>query len=449
MTVALLLSFCFGANAEEQKQYSIDEHKKHLDSIMNDNGFTLTFFEKIREAEEKGENDIRRAIVDFCAGVKDKWGTDSSDIIKRKLFNRLNRAWPRGEPFLANEVLKEMKNELIENKLEKINVESLSVELGDQVPPLTLISIQAGSFMMGSPTSANPPPLPRNRPPSPSSMSSASATGRTAPSSAKIATKTTAAPWEISFRYEAGRGYEIGRDDLETQHQVRITKPFFMGVYPVTQAQYEAVMGNNPSIFKNKPDSPQRPVENVSRDDANEFCKRLSQKTGRKIRLPTEAEWEYACRAGTTTRFNTGDDLSTYDAQFSIGETIVVGTFRPNAWGLYDMHGNVLEWCSDWFGRYPGKTVADPKGPPQGTHVVLRGGAHNAKRPWGCRSAARSYANPYKRSSDLMDLQSDGSDSDESGEKDEKKDTISQSAEQGRLREMGSTFGFRVVIERE
>jgi len=193
--------------------------------------------------------------------------------------------------------------------------------------------------------------------------------------------------------------------DEQPQHRVKITKPFYMGVYVVTQAQYEAVMGANPSNFKGE----SNPVEQVSWNDTVEFCKKLSAKTGQTVRLPTEAEWEYACRAGTTTPFNTGETISTdqanYNGNFTYGsgskgeyrqKTVVVGSFAPNAWGLYDMHGNVWEWCQDWSGSYPSAEMVDPVGPENGQLRVLRGGS------WQCdsrhyRSASRSRTFPGSR----------------------------------------------------
>jgi formylglycine-generating enzyme required for sulfatase activity len=193
----------------------------------------------------------------------------------------------------------------------------------------------------------------------------------------------------------------------ETQHQVTITKPFYMGVHEVTQAQWQAVMGNNPSYFKGD----DNPVEMVSWDDAVEFCRKLSSKSGRKVRLPTEAEWEYACRARTTTAFNTGETISTdqenYNGDYTYGngrkgvyrgKTTPVGSFGANAWGLYDMHGNVFEWCSDWYGDYDLENIKDPQGVSSGTNRVVRGGSWNYI-PWFCRSANRNSIVPGGRGS--------------------------------------------------
>jgi len=154
-----------------------------------------------------------------------------------------------------------------------------------------------------------------------------------------------------------------GYDSEKPQHKVTV-KPFLMGKYPITQAQWIAVMDNNPSYFKGD----NRPVEKVSWHDGVEFCKRLFDKTGKAYRLPSESEWEYACRAGTTTPFYFGEtittDLANYNGTrtYASGpkgvyrkETNDVGSFPPNAFGLYDMHGNVWEWCADlWHDNYDG-----------------------------------------------------------------------------------------------
>jgi formylglycine-generating enzyme required for sulfatase activity len=190
---------------------------------------------------------------------------------------------------------------------------------------------------------------------------------------------------------------EPERRDDETQHRVTLTQGYWLGIHPVTQAQWQAVTGNNPSSFKGDT----LPVEFVSWDDCQEFVKKLGQKTGRRFRLPTEAEWEYACRAGTTTPFHFGETISTdqanYDGNYTYGNgkkgvwrraTTPVGSFPANAWGLYDMHGNVWEWCLDWYGPYPQGVRKDPQSINNGTARVRRGGSWYFG-PRNCRSAFR------------------------------------------------------------
>jgi formylglycine-generating enzyme required for sulfatase activity len=183
------------------------------------------------------------------------------------------------------------------------------------------------------------------------------------------------------------------------QHKVKITKAFFMGTTEVTQAQWKAVMGNNPSDFHGD----DLPVEKVSWDDCQEFLKILSAKEGKTYRLPTEAEWEYACRAGSTTRFNVGDDGNTFDGvvwhlQNSDFRTHPVGQKKPNAWGLYDMHGNVWELCQDWYEEdyYKRSPTNDPAGPETGDGRVSRGGSW-AIGLRGCRSAYRTVGDASAR----------------------------------------------------
>ncbi len=172
----------------------------------------------------------------------------------------------------------------------------------------------------------------------------------------------------------------------------------------MTQEQYERVMGpgTNPSARKGEP---ARPVENVTWQEARDFCTRLSERpeekaAGRRYRLPTEAEWEYACRAGTTTPFSCGDQLTGERANCNGGEDggpVPVGSYPPNAWGLYDMHGNVAEWCADGHGPYPEGPLRDPTGPETGLSRVVRGGSW-ADPPSECRSAARGLERPAARS---------------------------------------------------
>ena len=165
---------------------------------------------------------------------------------------------------------------------------------------------------------------------------------------------------------------EKDRRDNENQHEVTLTKPFYMGKYEVTQEQWESVMGNNPSYRK----TAKYPVTNVSWEDCQEFIKKLNEKTKGGYRLPTESEWEYACRAGTTTAYSFGDKITPKDANYydsKIGKPVAVGSYKPNAFGLYDMHGNVWEWCEDLYGAYSAAAVIDPKGPAKGEGRVLRG----------------------------------------------------------------------------
>jgi formylglycine-generating enzyme required for sulfatase activity len=216
-----------------------------------------------------------------------------------------------------------------------------------------------------------------------------------------------------------GGSFQMGLPDSEAkrsssespQHSVTIA-PFHMGKFAVTQAQYQAIMGNNPAHFKGE----NRPVEKVSWENAIAFCQQLSKKTGSLYRLPSEAEWEYACRAGTITPFHFGEaiatDLANYDGNRIYGqgikgiyrnETISVGSFSANAFGLYDMHGNVWEWCEDhWHKNYDGAPtngsawLTDDKD----TSRLLRGGSWY-DLPGHCRSAVRDRSSPDVQFYDL------------------------------------------------
>lgn len=190
---------------------------------------------------------------------------------------------------------------------------------------------------------------------------------------------------------------EKGRDIDETQHKVRITKPFLLAIHPVTQRQYLAVMGTNPSYFRGE-DFPERirgdlPVDSVSWDDAMEFCKKLGEMEKAKYRLPTEAEREYVCRAGSTGPYARAaqlDDIGWY--LINSGDTThPVGQLQPNEWGFYDMQGNVWEWCADWYGEYPKGDAVDPTGPATGKMRVLRGGAVG----YDMENARAAFRNSY------------------------------------------------------
>lgn len=251
-------------------------------------------------------------------------------------------------------------------------------------------------------------------------------------------------PEEQAWALQQGRkntGTQSHLDRISSEgphHRVKITKSFYLGMYHVTQAEYEKVMGVNPSTFASKPmgasafkpplsgvpktqreshaklaagmDTSRHPVEMVSWDDAMGFCRRLSTSAneradGRSYRLPTEAEWEYACRAGTTTRCYWGDEEARLSehvwwANSANGMTHPVGRKPPNAWGLFDILGNVWHWCADWYADdyYAHSPPADPVGPPAGSHRVLRGGCYySAFAAYTCRSAYRYKYQPNDR----------------------------------------------------
>jgi formylglycine-generating enzyme required for sulfatase activity len=171
------------------------------------------------------------------------------------------------------------------------------------------------------------------------------------------------------------------------KYQVTVSQDFWLGRYEVTQGEYAAVIGKNPSYFQGPTNCP---VEKVSEVDAAAYCAALSKRErdaghlppGYEYRLPSEAEWEYACRAGTTNRFSFGDDPAqapeyAWTSENSDAKTHPVGQKRPNPWGLYDMHGNVWEWCADWFAPFPATNLTDPVGPPASKYKVFRGGGWN------------------------------------------------------------------------
>ncbi len=225
------------------------------------------------------------------------------------------------------------------------------------------------------------------------------------------------------FLMGSPKGEKEREVDEGPQHEVTISRTFYLGKYEVTQEQYQQIVGKNPSAFSAGGackqavaglDTRRFPVENVSWEDATEFCRKLSarDRERRRFRLPTEAEWEYACRAGTRTPFHFGNSLNGEEANCDgtnpygtdkkgtfLRRPCRVGSYRPNAFGLHDMHGNVWEWCADWHDKdhYGKSDKKDPQGPEKGTARVLRGGS------WGdyarfCRAALRSRGAPGVRS---------------------------------------------------
>jgi formylglycine-generating enzyme required for sulfatase activity len=199
---------------------------------------------------------------------------------------------------------------------------------------------------------------------------------------------------------------ELGRNDDETQHQVTLTQPFYMQTTEVTQAQWETVMGSNPSSFSGCPTCS---VEQVSWNDVKAFITKMNTLGEGTYGLPTEAQWEYAARAGSTTAFYNGGITELgcrLDANLNAigwychnsgGKTHTVAGKTPNAWGLYDMSGNVWEWCSDWFGAYSNSPTEDPQGPSTGSFRVVRGGSWYYYGSAFCRSACRGNLTPYYR----------------------------------------------------
>lgn len=206
---------------------------------------------------------------------------------------------------------------------------------------------------------------------------------------------------------EPHRGYS------ELKHQVTVSRPFYMQSTEITLQQWRAVMGKR--FFFRKKGSPHMPVVKVSWHDCMDFIEKLNSRHPGTYRLPTEAEWEYACRAGTASAYSWGDEIDCSKAMYennslkhpkcleyiksrglSSDQPATVKSYAPNAWGLYEMHGNVWEWCADWFGEYPAEAATDPRGPPAGSQKIRRGGSWYGY--WfSCRSANRNPSHPASR----------------------------------------------------
>jgi len=227
------------------------------------------------------------------------------------------------------------------------------------------------------------------------------------PRMADFRTKAAALPWPRELSMGLGGGVtmnlvliqpgKFSMGEGNEKHEVTLTKAFYMGKFEVTQQQWQAVMGNNPSLVRGD----KYPVENISWDASQSFVAKLNEKlSGVKVSLPTEAQWEYACRAGSTTKFCYGDDEGRLEGfgcyAFAIrgadarnNSTYPVGSRKPNAWGLHDMHGNVAEFCCDWYGPYPAGSQQDPQGPDSGSERVWRGGS--------CRDVPNDLASGSRR----------------------------------------------------
>lgn len=203
--------------------------------------------------------------------------------------------------------------------------------------------------------------------------------------------------------FDMGSAYpeQSRANDEGPVHRITISKPFYIGRYEITQAQWKAVMGYSLSHLKD----PNLPADGIDWSKAVDFCKRLSERQFEIFRLPTEAEWEYACRAGTVTAYSFGNDPTSLTQYAwcnsnSNHKTHLVGQKKPNAFGLYDMHGNVWEWCSDFYDDYLVDSTVDPSGPPDGSCRILRGGSWFCT-PGPCRSANRGWNTPETRDDDV------------------------------------------------
>jgi formylglycine-generating enzyme required for sulfatase activity len=222
------------------------------------------------------------------------------------------------------------------------------------------------------------------------------------------------APFESSFVLVApgtfpmgSPEYETGRGVDEIMHEVTLTRAFYMQKTPITREQWTALIGDNPAAFSDGDEN--CPVESISWNECREFIRRLNEKTKSRYRLPTEAEWEYACRSGTAGPFYNGEITEQFCTQDPVlceaawycansgRKCRPVAEKKPNAWGLYDLHGNVCEWCLDWYGEYSPEPQTDPSGPNTGPGKVIRGGSwfSNARN---CRSAARFHWPPNSKS---------------------------------------------------
>jgi len=283
--------------------------------------------------------------------------------------------------------------------------------------------LDKGDFVFVRPQQAAPTPAPTPAPtarPTPRPTPVPTARPTPAPTAQPSLAPTTSARLSNSLGMEFVRlpagTFMMGSPASEAGHykerqfQVTLSQAFYMQTTEVTQAQWQAVMGSNPSNFK----GPNRPVENVRWDDVQEYIRKLNARGEGEYRLPTEAEWEYACRAGTSTPFGIGNgaDLDSSQANFDGNwpygkgkkdvyrkETTPVKSFAPNAWGLYDMHGNVWEWVQDRYGDYPTGAVRDPKGPGHGAFRVYRGGSWDYDASFARCAFRRAYSPDYRNSS--------------------------------------------------
>jgi len=335
--------------AEEQQQA---EQQRQQAELATQKAETLKQAQAKQQAEEQRRKQAEQQLAAIAMQQQAEEQREQAELAKQKAEEE-----NKGKPFEFEIVTVNAKGEITHREQQQAHVQT--TDLGNGII-LEMVYIPGGTFQMGSPE-----------------------------------TEKNREPWQ--------KGTE------SPQHRVTV-EPFYMGKYPVTQAQWQVVMGNNPSSFKGE----NRPVESVSYDDIVKFCQRLSEKTKQDYLMPSEAQWEYACRAGTTTPFYFGEtittDLANYDGNYTYAsgpkgvyreETTDVGSFPPNGFGLYDMHGNVWEWCADpWHNNYQGAptdgSVWEAGG--DGSPRALRGGAWD-DGPRFVRAASRGrYSHDYRDS---------------------------------------------------
>jgi formylglycine-generating enzyme required for sulfatase activity len=401
----------------EQKSYEIEE--------LNHGSFTYALLESL---QIQGENNCA-TVERLCKRLKDRVGTLNREYKKppQTPYTRIEPETKNHLIFLPERIqptrqdistLREnaLKAEFILNNLKLAEVlwtRLVIYDLDEALESLLRIrqklqqpDFNLTVFLPSQPAQTSPP------------KQSESAKDTSSKSSSQILTETLPGNIKLEMVKIPAGSFLMGTEETEVirlckeyktdwykcempQHQVKLQE-FYLGKYPVTQEQYEAVMGNNPSSFK---DNPKNPVEKVSWNDAQEFCQKLNDKTKKNYRLPSEAEWEYACRAGTTTSFYFGETISTdqgnYDGNYIFGKgkkgvyrekTTPVGSFPVNKFGLYDLHGNVWEWCQDlWHEKYENAPMDGSswnEGNSQTSFRTLRGGSWYDD-PGNCRSANR------------------------------------------------------------
>jgi formylglycine-generating enzyme required for sulfatase activity len=384
--------------------------------VVSDSCFSGALFNKGDARTELGQREnawLAKAIMQptrYCITSGDLVTVPDESPFARKFVSILQ--YPRKRVFGASEVFVWIRDELAAASSPDSPIpQPTSGTLVDSVGSPNSDFVFLACYEETAPTKVSPPPSPPPVPPLPPTppepvvpqlpFGPKAGDVKVVPLGNGIKMEMV---WISSGEFTMGcPSSESSRDSDESQHRVTLTKGFWMGKHEVTEEVWEKVMGSKSANSR----GPANPVVHVSWNKCQAFIGKLNASVqGGGFRLPTEAEWEYACRAGTTTAFYYGDSLDVTMANFngkyaygsdSEGEcrqtTMPVGAFRPNAWGIYDMHGNVWEWCQDWYGDYPTFAVSDPTGPTSGTYRVARGGDWKFNAGY-CRSAKRDKRLP-------------------------------------------------------